>query len=113
MLIPSLPHIHFFHFSDKCYLGFNGSAKFLESTTVFDSFLEDRSSTGSRISYVYHGFSKRQICLKVLLQKGSFHMVASLRLPMVTICKQLQEFLSAIPGLHPFLVRESLVDSYQ
>jgi hypothetical protein len=31
MLIPSLPHMHFFLFSDTCYLGSNGSTKFLES----------------------------------------------------------------------------------
>jgi hypothetical protein len=38
MLIPSLPHMHFFHFSYTCYLGSNGSIKVLESTIVFDSF---------------------------------------------------------------------------
>jgi hypothetical protein len=38
MLIPSLPHMHFFHFSDKCYLGSNGFIKFLEG----------HSSTGSQ-----------------------------------------------------------------
>jgi hypothetical protein len=31
MLIPPLPHACFFHFSDKCSLGSNGSTKFLES----------------------------------------------------------------------------------
>jgi hypothetical protein len=31
MLTPSLPHVHFFHFSDTCSLGSNGSTKFLES----------------------------------------------------------------------------------
>jgi hypothetical protein len=43
MFIPSLPHMHFFHFSDTCYLGSNGSTKFLKSTIVFDSFLEGES----------------------------------------------------------------------
>ena len=38
MLIPSLQHIHFFHFSDTCYLGFNDSTKFLESIVVFEFF---------------------------------------------------------------------------
>jgi hypothetical protein len=38
MLIPSLSHMYFFHFSDTCYIGSNGSTKFLESTVVFDSF---------------------------------------------------------------------------
>jgi hypothetical protein len=42
MLTPSLLHIHFFHSNDTCYLG---STKFLESTIVFDSFLEGRSSS--------------------------------------------------------------------
>ena len=32
------PHMHFFHFNDTCYLGFNGSTIFLESTIAFDSF---------------------------------------------------------------------------
>jgi hypothetical protein len=36
--------MHFFHYSDTCYLGSNGSTKFLESTIVFDSFLEGRST---------------------------------------------------------------------
>jgi hypothetical protein len=49
MLIPSLPYMYFFHFSDTCYLGFNGSTKLLESTIDFDSFLEVPSSTGSRM----------------------------------------------------------------
>jgi hypothetical protein len=49
MLIPLLPHMHFFHFNDTCYLNPNGSTKFLESTIVFDSFLEGCSSTGSRM----------------------------------------------------------------
>jgi hypothetical protein len=40
MLILILPHMHFFHFSDTCYFGSNGSTKVLESTIVFDSFLE-------------------------------------------------------------------------
>jgi hypothetical protein len=31
MLTPSLPHVHFFHFSNTCSLGSNGSTKFLES----------------------------------------------------------------------------------
>jgi hypothetical protein len=39
----------FFHFSDTCYFGSNGSTKFLESTIVFDSFLEGHSSTGFRM----------------------------------------------------------------
>jgi hypothetical protein len=39
--------MHFFHFSDTCYLGSNGSTKFLESTIIFDSFLEGHSSIGS------------------------------------------------------------------
>jgi hypothetical protein len=30
-LTPSLPNVHFFHFSDTCSLGSNGSTKFLES----------------------------------------------------------------------------------
>jgi hypothetical protein len=46
-------YVHFFIttyvFSDTCYLGSNGSTKFLESTIVFDSFLEGRSSTNSRM----------------------------------------------------------------
>jgi hypothetical protein len=46
MLTPSLPHMHLFFFNDTCYLG---STKFLESIVVFDSFLEGRSSTGSRM----------------------------------------------------------------
>jgi hypothetical protein len=49
MLIPSLPHMDFFHFSDICCLDFNGSIKFLESAIVFDSFLEGRSNIGSRM----------------------------------------------------------------
>jgi hypothetical protein len=49
MLIPSLPHLHFFYFSDTCYLGSTGYTKFLEFAVIFDSFLEGRSSTGSRI----------------------------------------------------------------
>jgi hypothetical protein len=28
--------MYFFHFSDTCYLGFNGSTKFLESTTAMN-----------------------------------------------------------------------------
>jgi hypothetical protein len=35
MLISSVPHMHFFHFSDTCYLGSNDSTKFLESIVVF------------------------------------------------------------------------------
>jgi hypothetical protein len=31
MLNPSLPHVQFFHFSDTCSLGSNGSTKFLKS----------------------------------------------------------------------------------
>jgi hypothetical protein len=31
MLTPLLPHVCFFHFSDTCNLGSNGSTKFLES----------------------------------------------------------------------------------
>jgi hypothetical protein len=49
MLIPSLLHMHFFHFNDTCYLGSNGSTKFLESTVVFDSLLEGRFSIGSKM----------------------------------------------------------------
>jgi hypothetical protein len=49
MLTPSLPHIYFFHFSDTCYLGFNGPTKFLESIVTFDSFLEGHSSIGSKM----------------------------------------------------------------
>jgi hypothetical protein len=30
MFIPSLPHMHFFHFTDTCYLGSNDSTKLLE-----------------------------------------------------------------------------------
>ena len=45
MLTPPLPHVCFFHFSDTSSLGSNGSTKIL----VFDSFLEDRPSTGSRM----------------------------------------------------------------
>jgi hypothetical protein len=30
MLTPPLPHVCFFHFSDTCSLGSNGSTKFLE-----------------------------------------------------------------------------------
>jgi hypothetical protein len=40
MLIPLLPHMHFFHFDDTCYLGSNGSTKFLEFIIAFDSFLK-------------------------------------------------------------------------
>jgi hypothetical protein len=56
MLTPSLPHIHFFHFSDTCYLGSNGSTKFLESTIFFYSFLEGHFSISSRML--------RYICVK-------------------------------------------------
>jgi hypothetical protein len=42
-------HMHFFHFSDTCYLSSNGSTKFLESSIVFDSFLEGRSSISFRM----------------------------------------------------------------
>jgi hypothetical protein len=49
MLIPSLPHMYFFHFSDTCYLDSNGSTKILESIVVFDSFLEGLSRIGSRM----------------------------------------------------------------
>jgi hypothetical protein len=49
MLIPSLPHMHFFHFSDTCYLSSNDYTKLLESNVVFDSFLMGRSSTGSKM----------------------------------------------------------------
>ena len=45
----SLRHMHFFHFGDTCYLGSNGSFKFLEFIVVFYSILEGRSSTGSRM----------------------------------------------------------------
>jgi hypothetical protein len=38
MLIPSLPHVYFFHFSDTCSLGSNGSIKFLESLLFFIRF---------------------------------------------------------------------------
>ena len=38
MFTPSLPHIHFFHFSNTCYLGSNGSTKFLDSIVVFIPF---------------------------------------------------------------------------
>jgi hypothetical protein len=31
MLTPSLPHVHFFHFSDTCSLDSNGLTKFLKS----------------------------------------------------------------------------------
>jgi hypothetical protein len=31
LITPSLPHVHFFHFSVTCSLGFNDSIKFLES----------------------------------------------------------------------------------
>jgi hypothetical protein len=36
-------------FSDTCYMSFNSSTKFLESTVVFNSFSEGRSSTSSRM----------------------------------------------------------------
>jgi hypothetical protein len=39
MLTPSLPHMHFFYFSDTCYLGSSGFTKFLESNVVFESLL--------------------------------------------------------------------------
>jgi hypothetical protein len=48
MLTPPLPHACFFDFSDTCSLGSlgsNGSTQIL----VFDSFLEGRPSTGSRM----------------------------------------------------------------
>jgi hypothetical protein len=48
MLIPSLPHMHYFHFSYTCYLGSNDSTKFLESNVIFDSFLEGHFGTSSR-----------------------------------------------------------------
>jgi hypothetical protein len=38
MFTPSLPHIHFFHFSNTCYLNSNGSTKFLESIVVLIPF---------------------------------------------------------------------------
>jgi hypothetical protein len=41
--------MHFFHFSDTYYFGSNDSIKFVESTIAFDSFLEGRSSTSSRL----------------------------------------------------------------
>jgi hypothetical protein len=49
MLIPSLPHMYFFHFSDTCYLSFNGFTKLLESIVVFYSFLEGHSNIGFRM----------------------------------------------------------------
>jgi hypothetical protein len=49
MLTPSLAHMHFYDLSDTCNLGSNGSTKFKESTVIFDSFLEGRPSTGSRM----------------------------------------------------------------
>jgi hypothetical protein len=36
MLIPSLPHMHFFHINDTCYLSCDGSTKFLESIVALD-----------------------------------------------------------------------------
>jgi hypothetical protein len=48
MITPPPPHACFFHFSDTCSLGSlgsNGSTKIL----VFDSFLEGRPGTGSRM----------------------------------------------------------------
>ena len=52
MLIPSFPHMYFFHFNDTCYLDSNGATKFLESTVVFDSSLEGCSNIGSRMLYL-------------------------------------------------------------
>jgi hypothetical protein len=53
MLIPSLPHMHYFHFSDMYYIGSNGFTKFLESSVVFDSFLAGCFSPGSRMLWQY------------------------------------------------------------
>jgi hypothetical protein len=41
--------MHFFHFSDTCYLGSSDSTKFLESTVVLDSFVEGCTNTDSRM----------------------------------------------------------------
>jgi hypothetical protein len=45
MRTPLLPHACFFHFSDTCSLGSNGSTKIL----VFDSFLEGQPKTSVRM----------------------------------------------------------------
>ena len=47
MLIPSLPHMHLIHFSDTCYLGYDGFTKFLESIVVFE---EGHSNFGSTLN---------------------------------------------------------------
>jgi hypothetical protein len=49
MLTLPLPHVCFFHFSDTCSLGSNGSTKFLESLLFFILFLEGQPNTGSRM----------------------------------------------------------------
>ena len=49
MLSPSLLHMHLFHVNDTCYLGSNGSTKFLESIDVFHSFLEGYFSTSFKM----------------------------------------------------------------
>jgi hypothetical protein len=49
--------MHFFHFSDTCYLSSNGSTKFLESIFVFDSFLKGRFSTIVVLEY-FESFKK-------------------------------------------------------
>ena len=56
MFIPSLPYIHFFHFSDTWYLSFNGSTKILESIVAFDSFLEGYSNIGSTLLCLFYTF---------------------------------------------------------
>jgi hypothetical protein len=54
MLTPLLPHMHFFHFSDTCYLGSKGSTKFLEG----------HSSTGSRMLWNW----KQSTPLSILIE---------------------------------------------
>jgi hypothetical protein len=39
--------MHFFHFSDTCYLGSDGSTKFLESIVAFE---EGHSNAGSTLN---------------------------------------------------------------
>jgi hypothetical protein len=39
MFTPPLPHVCFFHFSDTCSLGYNGSTKILESLLSLIPFL--------------------------------------------------------------------------
>jgi hypothetical protein len=65
MLTPSLPHTHFFHFSETCYLGSNDSIKFLESIVIFDSFSEGCSTTGYRMLWNFEvspvGFGRSKL----------------------------------------------------